>query len=125
MESIRILLAGMPRLMSDIVEVGLGEQPDMEIVAVLDSLLLAAAAEAERPDIVVIGVEGVDLPPECGPLLAALPQTRILGIRRDGAEAALYELRPQRVSLGAVSPAELPALLRSVAAEPAWLSEVR
>lgn len=119
MEPIRILLVAMPQLMSDIVELGLEPQPDMEVVGVLESVvLLTAAARLTRPDFLILGVDGTQLPEECGPALAERPQIRVVGIEQEAAEATLYELRPHGVSLGAVSPDDLAVAIRAAAGSP-------
>ena len=125
MEPIRILLASMPRLMADIVAVGVRSQPDMCIVGTLDAVVeLASEARRTRPDIVVLGLVGSDLPRVCGQLLAEHPEMRVLGIEHEDAEAGLYELRPRRVPLGVVSPTELADIIRIAARAPARLWEV-
>ena len=125
MDAIRILLVGMPQLMSDILEFELETQPDMEIVAVLASLSsLLRVARLTRPDIVVLGLGGTSLPEECGPVFAELPELRVLGVEQDAAEACLYELRPHCVPLGAISPADLAAAVRTAASAPVRLWEV-
>jgi DNA-binding NarL/FixJ family response regulator len=124
-EPIRILLVGMPQLMSDIVEVELEAQPDMEIVAVLDSLSsLLGVARQTRPDVLVLSVGGTSLPEECGPVFAERPELRVLGIEQEAVEASLFELRPRCVPLGAVSPADLAVAIRGAACAPARLWEV-
>jgi chemotaxis response regulator CheB len=122
-EPIRILLVAMPQLMSDIVELGLNAQPDIEVVGVLDSVSsLAGVASVTRPDFVVLEVEGA-LPEECGAVFAQRPQLRVLGLEQEAAEAAMYELRPQRRSLGAASPSELAVAIRTAAGTPVRLWE--
>lgn len=125
MDVSRILLAGMPRLMSDIVAFGLAAHPDVEIVGVLDSVdALGATAHEARPDVLVLGTDGTALPAECGPVLAERPELRIVGIETDRVEAGLYELRPRRTALGVLTPDELAATIRAAAAKPVRLWEM-
>jgi DNA-binding NarL/FixJ family response regulator len=120
--AIRILLVAMPHLMCDILEQGLRTQPELEVVGVLDSLSsLATEARRAQPDVLVLGVDGQQLPPECGPVFAQRPDLRVFAIELDAAEAALYELRPRRVPLGSVSPAALAVAIRDAARTPARL----
>jgi hypothetical protein len=124
-DAIRILLAGMPRLMADIVAFGLAAEPDMLIVGSVEAVdALAVAVDATRPDFLVVGVDGEDLPVQCGPVLAEQPELRVLGIEQDRVEAGLYELRPHRVALGVMSPEELAATIRGAAGQPSRLWEV-
>ena len=85
MEPITILLVGMPRLMADIVMFGLQSHADMRVVGVVDSAAeLVVEARRTLPDFLVLDLEDTRLPELCGDLFAERPQTRILGIERDG-----------------------------------------
>jgi DNA-binding NarL/FixJ family response regulator len=125
-ETIRILLVGLHRLMSDIVELGLQAEPDIEIVGVLATpALLPSVVRAKRPDLLVVGTDGTQLPEECGPVFAERPDLRMLGIQQeDMAEAAVYELRPHCVPLGQISPSDLAVAIRRAAGSPARLWKV-
>jgi hypothetical protein len=97
----------------------------MCIVGTLESVAeLASEARRTQPDIVVLGLEGTGLPRACSELLAERPELRVLGIEQDAADAGLYELRPRRVPLGVVSPAEIAETIRGAAHQPARLWEV-
>jgi hypothetical protein len=92
---------------------------------VLDAVVsLAAMARQVRPDLLVLGIDGTELPEECGPTFAERPDMRVIGIELEAAEAVLYELRPHRISLGAVTPADLAIAIRTAARSPARLWEV-
>lgn len=125
MEPIKILLVGMPRLMADIIEFGLDAHPDMLIVGKLDSRAeLVAQTRRTHPDFLVLDLDDARLPEECDAMFAESPHMRVLGLERDGAEAALYELRPRRAALGSISPSELAIAIRSANANPVRLWEV-
>ena len=124
METLRILLAAMPRLMSDLVELGLGSQPDMEVVGVLESVSsLARDVTLARPDLLVLGISGTQLPEQCGPMFAEHPELRVLGIELEFVEAGVYALRLHRTALGPLTPDELALALREVARTPIRLWE--
>jgi DNA-binding NarL/FixJ family response regulator len=124
-EPIRILLASMPRLMADIVAAGVEPHRDLRIVGSLESVSeLASQARRTRPDVLVLGLDGSDLPRECDELFADRPHMRILGVEANGGEVGLYELRPHRVALGSLSPAELARSILSAARAPSRLGEV-
>src|SRR6266571_423761 len=97
----RIVLAGISRMLSDIIT---------DIV----TSHAATVAEAEA-DVVVLGLPDEELPSEYAGLLSARPQTRLLGVSGDGRRAFLYELRPYRSALGEVSPQTLLDAIRAAA----------
>jgi chemotaxis response regulator CheB len=115
---IRILLVAMPRLMRDIVEAELLAQPDMTLVGVSDTTAGLVDEIADiAPDFVLIGAEhGCSVQP----LLERRPWMRVLEIEPRAADAHLYELRPRRVDLGAMSAADLVTTIRSTANAPRW-----
>lgn len=124
MDTLRILLAAMPRLMSDLVELALSSEPDMEVVGVLVSTSsLASEVNVARPDLVVLGVVGTQLPEACGPMLTEHPELRVVGIDLELVEAGVYSLRLDRTELGAVTPNELAHEIRRVARTPSRLGE--
>lgn len=115
-------MADLPLLVRDLVEWALSAQPDMCVVGRAPSVAaLAEVARVTEPDFVVIALDGgVELPPACLSLLAERPHTKVLGIQVDLGQAHLYELRPDRISIGEVSPADVAqAIRRSWADEPA------
>lgn len=115
-------MADLPLLARDLVEWGLSAQPDMRVVGRTPSMAtLCEVARATDPDFVVIALDdGVDLPPPCLSLLAERPHTKVLGIEVDRGRAHLYELRPDRISIGDVSPDDVAqAIRKSWAEEPA------
>jgi DNA-binding NarL/FixJ family response regulator len=105
LERTRILLVEMPRMLCDIITDVVASQPDMVVVGELPERAdLLPAVNRTRADVVVLGLPDSDLPNECGPLFDAHPRSRLLGVAADGRRAFLYELRPQRIPLGEVSP---------------------
>jgi DNA-binding NarL/FixJ family response regulator len=109
----RILLVALPPMLSDIVADTIGSQTDMEVVGELPTAaeLQAGVSEAVA-DIVIIGLDDLDLPSECLGLFDAYPSIRVLGVSIDGRSASLYELRPHRLPLGEVSPDGLVQAIR-------------
>jgi len=110
LERTRILLVEMPRMLRDIVVGVLADKPNMEVVA-------EAAAMSEVPETVLetgadVVVVGRDDPPLADTLLERAPGLRILAMTADGRESWLYELCPQRVPLGEISPERLVSEIR-------------
>jgi DNA-binding NarL/FixJ family response regulator len=102
---IRILLAELPRMLREIVEDVVSTQADMQIVGAADSLA-ALPAEVARtsPDVVILALERGAAPTRLDPLLYGQPSLSIVAITEDGRGAFRYELRPQMLPVGNVSP---------------------
>jgi DNA-binding NarL/FixJ family response regulator len=114
---IRILLAAMPGMMRDIVEMAIRSQPDMVIVGLLSVVgardALSDAVQHGRPDVVIVGLEADTEPHACEDLLYDHPRVRLLEVIDDGRRATLCELRPHRVPIGNVSPEGLVGAIRA------------
>lgn len=118
MAPIRILLVAMPRLMREIVEAELLDQPDMTLVGMVDTTAgLVEEVRSNAPDFVLIGGEHSWALPQ---LFDELPSMRVLEIEPRAGDAHLYELCPRRVDLGPVSAADLVATIRGAAHTPRW-----
>jgi DNA-binding NarL/FixJ family response regulator len=103
----------MPRMMRDVFKQML-EQPDIEIVGELDDPLgLLLAAGRTHADVVILGLNDAEFPGVSTHLLSEYPHIKILGVTEDGRRAYLYELRPQKVAVGEVSPQGLLKAIRS------------
>jgi hypothetical protein len=93
----------MPRILREIIEQAVADEPDMEIVGVEGrDVPLRQAVESTRADFVMAGAD-YDLG-EVARVLDERPRLRVLAVAGDGREAFLYELRPTRTPLGEVSP---------------------
>jgi two-component system response regulator DesR len=112
-DRIRVLLAGMPRMLRDVFTLVLADQPDMEVVGELTDLLdLLLAARYTHSDVAILGLRDAEFPGICTHLLAEYPHIKILGVTRDGRRAFVYALRPSKVPVGEVSPDGLLAAIR-------------
>jgi DNA-binding NarL/FixJ family response regulator len=111
--TIRVLLAGLPRIMREIVEHALGDASDMEVVGAVDAFgdLAGALADA-RPDVLVVGIDESEAP-RLDRFLYETPRLSCLAIAGDARRAFLYELRPRAKPLGDVSPTGLVQAIRS------------
>jgi DNA-binding NarL/FixJ family response regulator len=111
---IRVVLAGMPRMLRDVFSQVLADQPDMEVVGDLTDVLdLLPAAAQTRSDVAILGLRDAGFPSICARLLDQHPRIKILGVTPDGRRACLYELRPSEVPVGDVSPAGVLAAIRA------------
>src|SRR5207247_1437203 len=106
----RILLFDMPRMLRDIVVKTLAAEPDMEVaadVATADDLL--RSVERRHADVVVTRRDDSSL---AALLLTRQPQLKVLAVADNGRESSLYEMRPQRVPLGEITPQRLVTEIR-------------
>jgi hypothetical protein len=110
---IRILIAGMPQFLADVVRDTLNGHADLDLVdddCAAEVLLTPEALE--MPDVLIVGLNGGVLPAFCAPLLYGNPQMKVLAVSATGHDSALFELRPHRVALGNVTPDGLLAAIR-------------
>lgn len=114
MESIRVMLVGLPQMLADIVGRVLAGAPDLEVTRWVNGLeqLMDIPAD-ERPDVVVTGLGPSQRIESFASLLRAQPNLRILALEGDGRHAVMYELQPHAVPLGDVSAEGLIDAIRS------------
>jgi len=82
MRKIRVLVANRPRLMRDLVLATVSDQPDIEVLAVLEDDSKIAQAVAEfQPDVVIVALETPETRPAiCDYLLTHHPAVRVLAV---------------------------------------------
>lgn len=115
-EPIRILLVDLPQLARTMIEAALAK-PDLAIVGKAASQReMLRVATATRPNFVIVGVDGPELPRSCRELLTELPGTRVFGIDTNSGDAHLYELSSVRME--EISPDELVEAIRERARRP-------
>ena len=113
MSRVRVMVAGMPRMLADIVRTIVASQDDLEFAGEADGIAgIARAAKGAEPDVVILGGARSVSKAEYDSLLYTWPRVRIVAIAPDGRHAAFHELRPHVTQLGEVSPATLIAALR-------------
>jgi DNA-binding NarL/FixJ family response regulator len=113
---IRVLLVDMPRLLSDLFERAFRSQEDMQIVGVRRTVEeLPASAEQTGADYVIVGMDQGALPAECSELFRSRARPCVLGVAPGDGHVDLFELRPERIALGRVSPGELVDAVRAAA----------
>jgi len=115
-ERVRVVLAGLPRMLAEIVRRVLGEAPDLEVIDMsVNSDNLADSLEYHEADVLVTGLRPDQSIDQFASLLRAHPSLRIFALEGDGRRAVLYELQPHTVPLGDVSPEGLIDAIRSTA----------
>lgn len=116
MESLRIVVGELPRLMREIIVQTLSTQADIEVVKeVRDLSTIRESVPDLRPDVVILGCAESEVADIGSDLLKSDPRMRLLALTAEGRNAFLYQLNPQKVALGELSPKRL---LEAVRANP-------
>ena len=92
MRKITVLVANQPRLMREVVMATIADQPDLEIVGVLeDEASILGTVEQARPDflIITLGCSG-ERPHICDVLLDHFPHMRILALAAESDSTFFY-----------------------------------
>lgn len=92
MRKIRVLVANRPRLMRDLVLATVSDQPDIEVLAVLedDSKIAQTVAESQ-PDVVIVALDTPDERPAiCDYLLSHHPAVRVLAVASEHDNSLFY-----------------------------------
>ncbi len=103
MRPIRVLIANRPRLMRELVMATISEQPDIEVVGVIeDEASIAGMVEHSRPDVLIIALDrSEDRPHICDVLLDRYPQLRILALAAESDSTICYwanlDIRSDRI----------------------------
>jgi chemotaxis response regulator CheB len=110
---IRVLVAGMPRMLTDIVRNIIVSQTDLELAGEAEGIAnLLRKAKATRADVLVIGAAAVQDASAYQDLLYQRPRMSIVAIDADARGAQVFDLRPHVSHLGDISPTTLVAALR-------------
>jgi DNA-binding NarL/FixJ family response regulator len=100
----RVLFAGIPKMLSDILGQVLASEPDMTIAGRIrrDQDLLKAV-QVTRANVVLAKQNAEDERETYAPLLSRRPQLKVVAVAADGSTGLVYALHPQRVPLGEMS----------------------
>jgi hypothetical protein len=109
-ERARVILAGLPRLLDEIVAAAVAAEDDLVLTgSVRDARSLSdGSVDAD------VLITGENEPGAVLPLLERQPRLKVLAVAHDGESAWLYELRPVLVPMGHLSPASLVAAVRAL-----------
>jgi hypothetical protein len=108
----------MPRVLRDILTEVIAGETGMAVVGEFvgqDRLL--AEVDRVKPHVVVLGLEGAEVPRMCELLFSRAPEVKIIAIEGTGHRVTLYELRPARTLLGEPSLRGFLELIRSAMRE--------
>ena len=92
MRTIKVLVANRPRLMRELVMATISEQPDIEVVGVIeDEASIAGVVEQSRPDVLIIALDrSGDRPHICDQLLDRFPHLGILALAPERNNSMYY-----------------------------------
>ena len=100
---IKVVVANRPRLMRELVMATISDQPDIEIVGVLeDETAILDLVEREHPEFLVIALDHSDeRPPICDVLFDRFPNMRILALAAERDSSIFYwatlDIRSNRI----------------------------
>jgi chemotaxis response regulator CheB len=103
MRKIKVLIANQPRLMRELVVATVSDQPDIEIVGVLeDEASILGTVEQSPPDVLIVGLDRSDDRPHiCDILLERFPHMRILALAAERNSTMFYwaslDIRSNRI----------------------------
>jgi hypothetical protein len=89
---VTVLVANQPRLMRELVLATILDQPDLEIVGVLeDEASIVGTVEQSRPDFLIVSLGGSgERPHLCDVLLDQFPHMRVLALAAESNNTAIY-----------------------------------
>jgi DNA-binding NarL/FixJ family response regulator len=116
MPPIRVLLAETVARLRAEVRDALAGQPDLIVVGDASDEV-EVLLQAERADVVIVGMSGTTLPSTAERLIDEYPRIGVIAIDIDREQGLLYQLRPQLSRIAELTPAGLAAAIRRVAAE--------
>ncbi len=101
-------------MLREILEQAIAGEPDMEVIP---EPVVAPPTEDQlrSPDVVVVGISGIEPAEGARALLARWPRSHVLIITARGHRVLRYELLPRSVDLGEMSPAQLAREIRAAA----------
>ena len=103
MAKIKVVVANRPRLMRELVMATISDQPDIEIVGVLeDETAILEVVAREHPQFLVIALDHSDeRPPICDVLFDQFPNMRILALAAERDSSIFYwatlDIRSNRI----------------------------
>ena len=111
---IHLILAGMPRMMSDILREIAFDAPCVGAVDQVESSAdLLAAVDEREPNFVIAGSRGGRLPAACKALLERLRSVTVLTVTPEGRQAWVYRFPSGGYAVGELSPQVVRSMIRS------------
>lgn len=112
MAKVRVMVAGMPRILTDIIKSIIAAEDDFEFVGeLMGTRGIVNAARDLDADVVIIAAPEDGDEARAAETLISGPRL-IIAIAADGRRATIHQLKPSITPLGEVSPAALIAAMR-------------
>jgi hypothetical protein len=109
---VRVLLLELPQLLRGILEHAVHHRRDCVLLKEPGRAFPMSLEPAAAPDIVILGLTAAQDATLVPALFARWPQAHVMTVTEGGDDAAIYEWRPSRQSMGQMSPDEIVAALR-------------
>jgi predicted TIM-barrel enzyme len=114
MRRIRILLAGMPRMLLDMMTDIIVVHGEMTISGKMEETAdIGAAVKKAKADVIIVNESGTGQWQNYRELLYSCPHLRVLSITNDGHHFFLHKLHPVCTALGEISPEKPVQAVRS------------
>jgi len=97
----------MPQLLRGMLEEAVQTHDDCLLLKHSGRVFAALTERMSTPDIVVLGIAAAEDATLVPALFARWPRAQVMTVMQTGDDAAAYELRPRRIALGQMSPAEI------------------
>jgi DNA-binding NarL/FixJ family response regulator len=105
----RVVLVNLSQMLRELLEEAFAHAPGLDVVAASDGCSLAHAACETQAELLVTETPD-SASGELDELLRRLPRLRVIVLAESGRRAVLVEMRPARVPLGELTPADLLAM---------------
>ena len=112
MARVLFISSGLPTILTEIVTRSLADYEDVQLITVVAPPAGLVNAMRETGATVVVGADRHLTCAQVSALLEDLPRSRVFILTPDARMTWLYELRPERVALGEVSPERLAEAIR-------------
>lgn len=109
---IHVLLANLPPLLAEVIQLGINREADIKLVGVVNGNVETLLSAGWQIDFVIMGSKQVETLPEIGEhLLSHFPHLRIIAISNTGDKATLFWLRISNLYVNQLS---AQALIRTI-----------
>ena len=121
MQSIKVVMVGLPNMLRDILLGVFANAPDIKIVGNYhDFVELLSTQAAPGADVIVLGGQDEQLDTMSLDFLERHPRSTVIGVAAHGHNTFLVQLSPKLKTLGEVSPEEMLTAIRDAMLGEAW-----
>jgi len=120
-QDIRVVVGKMPRLLGEIILNALTGEKAVRVVGVAEEVdPLVELCGRVQPDVVVLGLLDAHAEGISHRLLSSAPWVKVVALASNGSTTLLFELRPQKVEIGELSPSELGHVVATLLSRESW-----